>query len=80
MPHSALEPTPLFPQWTGRIRLASALTPLVIVTLFVPAAVVVRVAMFAFGVVFFSQPVIARIVFWFTHRYPHWTHVLELRR
>ncbi|KAI0640339.1 hypothetical protein C8Q77DRAFT_1045453 [Trametes polyzona] len=77
---NAIEPVPPFPKYTARLRLAGVLAPILLVSLFVPAALVVRGTTFALGVVFFGQPVISRFTHKFTHRFPNWRKFVELRR
>ena len=50
------------------------------IALVVPARVAVHAATFLFGVIFFSQPILAKVTYAFTHRFPHWRNILELRR
>ncbi|KAI0821958.1 hypothetical protein BC628DRAFT_1328213 [Trametes gibbosa] len=77
---NAIIPVPPFPKYTARLRLAGVLVPLLLASLFVPAALVVHGTTFALGVVFFGKPIISRFTDKFTHRFPHWRRLLELRR
>ncbi|KAH9847923.1 hypothetical protein C2E23DRAFT_846279 [Lenzites betulinus] len=77
---NAIEPVPPFPKYAARFRLAGVLIPLLLAALFVPAAVVVHGTTFALGAGFFGQPIISRFTDRFTHRFPHWRRLLELRR
>ncbi|KAH9911283.1 uncharacterized protein BXZ73DRAFT_93459 [Epithele typhae] len=76
---NAIEPVPPFPNWGPRLRLALALLPFLLVALLLPAEVVVQSVTFIFGALFFGCPVIHRIMFSLTNRYPHWTNIFVLR-
>ncbi|KAI9069704.1 hypothetical protein FKP32DRAFT_1586683 [Trametes sanguinea] len=77
---NAIEPVPPFPKYEARLRLAGVLAPLLVASVFVPAAVVVRGTTFGIGVGFFGQPIISRLASQVNHRFPHWRRLLELRR
>ncbi|EIW63709.1 uncharacterized protein TRAVEDRAFT_157425 [Trametes versicolor FP-101664 SS1] len=77
---NAIEPVPPFPKYAARLRLAGVLAPLLPVSLFVPARLVVHGTSFALGVAFFGKPVISQFTAKFTHRFPHWRRFVELRR
>ncbi|KAI0776352.1 hypothetical protein BD413DRAFT_602751 [Trametes elegans] len=77
---NAIEPVPPFPKYSARLRLAGVLAPILLVSLFVPAALVVRGATFGIGVGFFGQPIISRVTHQINHRYPNWRRLVELRR
>ncbi|KAI8980639.1 hypothetical protein BD414DRAFT_516358 [Trametes punicea] len=77
---NAIEPVPPFPKYTARLRLAGVLLPLLLTSLVVPAALIVRSTTFTTGVIFFGQPIISRVVHHVNHRYPNWRRLVELRR
>ncbi|OJT05636.1 hypothetical protein TRAPUB_3559 [Trametes pubescens] len=77
---NAIEPVPPFPKYAARLRLAGVLAPLLPVSLFVPARLVVHGTSFALGVAFFGKPVISQFTNKFTHRFPNWRRFVELRR
>ena len=77
---SALEPVAPFPKWTARLRFAGILVPLMVASLIVPVKMVVDGTMFLIGVLFFSQPILSKLTYKLTHRFPHWRKFLELRR
>ncbi|KAI0328422.1 hypothetical protein GY45DRAFT_1347169 [Cubamyces sp. BRFM 1775] len=77
---NAIEPVPPFPMYTARLRLAGIFVPLLVASLVVPAALIVRGTTFAIGVAFFSQPVISRLTHHINHRFPNWRKLVELRR
>ncbi|KAI0969028.1 hypothetical protein F4678DRAFT_440689 [Xylaria arbuscula] len=76
---NALSPTPPFPQETPRIRLASLIAPLLIVSLFTTSYLFVKGATFGVGFGFFGDPVITRGLRWLNRQYPHWQKILEMR-
>ncbi|KAI0425745.1 hypothetical protein F5Y09DRAFT_334701 [Xylaria sp. FL1042] len=76
---NALSPTPPFPQDTGRIRLASLLVPLIIVSLFTTSYMAVKGASFGVGFGFFGDPIITPGLRWLNRQYPHWQKILEMR-
>lgn len=77
---SALSPTPPFPKYAARLRLASVLAPLVLVSLFTTSYMVIKASGFMFGFVFFGDPLIVRGAKYLNRRFPHWQKVLELRK
>ncbi|RYP04857.1 hypothetical protein DL764_004180 [Monosporascus ibericus] len=76
---NALSPTPPFPRDTYRIRLAAAMVPLLLMSLFVSSYMFVKGATFGFGFAFFGDPIIARGVRILNGKFPHWQKILELR-
>ncbi len=76
---SALSPSPPFPTYTPRLRLAAPMMPLFFAQ-FISAAVFARATTFLLGFLFFGQPLLTRAAHWLTHRYPNWREYLELRK
>ncbi|KAH8099327.1 hypothetical protein BXZ70DRAFT_1065633 [Cristinia sonorae] len=77
---NALSPTPPFPTRAPRMRIAAPLVPLILITYFIKAAIVVRVFSFILGFAFFGQPLITRGFHWLNDRIHNFREYLELRR
>ncbi|KAI0801546.1 hypothetical protein C8Q74DRAFT_1191507 [Fomes fomentarius] len=75
-----LAPVAPFPKWAARIRLAGVLLPMLVASLVVPFKIVVDGTTFLIGFLFFSQPILSRVAYKLTHRFPNWRKYLELRR
>ncbi|KAN0060926.1 hypothetical protein ACQY0O_006660 [Thecaphora frezii] len=81
---NALSPTPPFSRWTPRYRLAAAVVPLLLASLFVTENMIYKSCSFGFGVGMFGQPIFDRIQFpavvaWLDRNVPDWKKYLELR-
>ncbi|KAH8645820.1 hypothetical protein BX600DRAFT_421383 [Xylariales sp. PMI_506] len=76
---NALSPTPPFPQDIYRLRLATLVSPLLVVSLFVSSYAFVKGTTFGLGFAFFGDPVITRGLRLLNRRFPHWEKLLELR-
>ncbi|KAK8124124.1 hypothetical protein PG999_004042 [Apiospora kogelbergensis] len=76
---NALSPTPPFPQQIYRMRLASLIVPVLIVSLFVTSYMFMKGVTFGVGFGFFGDPVISRGVKLLNREFPHWEKLLELR-
>ncbi|KAH7094207.1 hypothetical protein BKA62DRAFT_745207 [Auriculariales sp. MPI-PUGE-AT-0066] len=76
---NALSATPPFPQAEPRYRLAGAVVPLLLVSLFVRSDTFVKSTTFALGAGFFGWPIIWRLLNWLNMIYPKWKRFLELR-
>ncbi|RYP29750.1 hypothetical protein DL767_006571 [Monosporascus sp. MG133] len=76
---NALSPTPPFPRDTHRLRLAAAIVPLLLMSLFVTSYMFVKGTTFGFGFAFFGDPIIACGVRLLNEKFPHWQKILELR-
>ncbi|EJD34906.1 hypothetical protein AURDEDRAFT_140476 [Auricularia subglabra TFB-10046 SS5] len=76
---NALSPTPPFPGDVPRYRLAGVIAPLLLTSLFVDSAMVVKGSTFSAGALFFGWPVIWRAVHWLNLHYPKWQRLLEIR-
>jgi hypothetical protein len=77
---SALSPTPPFPKDTARVKLATALLPLLYISFKVTGAMVVKGTTFGIGFGFFADPIIWRVAIWLNRKFPHWQKFLELRK
>lgn len=76
---SALSPSPPFPTYMPRLRLAAPLVPLLLAQ-YINIVIFVRATTFLLGFLFFGQPLLTRAVHWLSHRHPYWRQYLELRR
>lgn len=76
---NALSPTPPFPREVYRLRLATLIAPLFLISLFVTSYMFMRGVTFGVGVGFFGDPIISRGLKWLNHAFPHWQKLLELR-
>ncbi|KAI3337999.1 hypothetical protein F4824DRAFT_509630 [Ustulina deusta] len=76
---NALSPTPPFPQETSRIRLASLIVPLLVISMFTTSYIFVKGASFGVGFIFFGDPIIRSGLRWLNREYPHWQKILEIR-
>ncbi|KAH8882138.1 hypothetical protein GQ53DRAFT_885822 [Thozetella sp. PMI_491] len=76
---NALSPTPPFPKSLHRLRIATLVAPLFLVSLFLTSYMLVKAAGFAAGFIFFGEPVISRLLALLDRRFPHWERFLELR-
>ncbi|EPQ28282.1 uncharacterized protein PFL1_04109 [Pseudozyma flocculosa PF-1] len=81
---NALSPTPPFNRWMPRFRLAGAVAPLLLASMFVTENMIYRGASLGFGVAMFGQPIfdrvpIAKLIEWLDRNVPDWKKYLELR-
>ncbi|CAK7200700.1 hypothetical protein SEUCBS139899_003398 [Sporothrix eucalyptigena] len=76
---NALSPTPPFPRHLYRVRLASIIVPLFLISLFVTSYMFMKGVTFGLGFAFFGDPVISRGLNWLNRKIPHWEKLLELR-
>lgn len=76
---NALSPTPPFPQHIYRLRLASLVVPLLLVSLFVTSYMFMKGVTFGVGFGFFGDPIITRGIKLLNREFPHWEKLLELR-
>lgn len=53
---------------------------MLIASLVVPFKIVVDGTTFLIGFLFFSQPILSRVAYKLTHRFPNWRKYLELRQ
>jgi hypothetical protein len=74
-----LNPTPPFPTNKYHLRLAVAITPLVLASLFVSSYMFMKGVTFGVGFGFFGDPVIQRGLALLNREFPHWQKLLELR-
>jgi hypothetical protein len=75
---NALSPTPPFHP-TKRYQLATIVAPLLLMSLFVKDAYVVKGTTFITGVAFFSDPLMQRAIKLLNEKIPDWPKYLELR-
>ena len=78
--HSALSPTPPFPQEAPRLRLAGVLVPVVAVTLFTSPAIFMKATYAGVGFGFFGAPLIWRGLDLLNRKVPNWQKYLELEK
>lgn len=78
--HSALSPTPPFPQETPRLKLAGILVPAVAVGLLTTSAMFMKMTSAIFGFGFFGDPLIWRGLDLLNKNFPHWQKLLEIRK
>ncbi|KIW08318.1 uncharacterized protein PV09_01237 [Verruconis gallopava] len=76
---NALNPTPPFPKYVYRLRLASLVLPLFLISLSTSAYIVVKGTTFAIGFGFFGDPIITPALQWLDRTYPNWQKLLEVR-
>ncbi|KAI1385145.1 uncharacterized protein F4822DRAFT_335412 [Hypoxylon trugodes] len=76
---NALSPTPPFPRDIYRLRLASLILPLFLISLFVTSYMFMKGVTFGVGFGFFGDPIISRGLKWLNHTFPNWQKLLELR-
>lgn len=77
---SALSPTPPFPRFWPRIRLALLLVPALFTSLFVTGSMFFKGSTFITGFVFFGQPVMDKGIEWLNSEFPNWQKLLEIRK
>ncbi|KAI1365145.1 hypothetical protein F5Y08DRAFT_191757 [Xylaria arbuscula] len=75
---NALSPTP-FPQNVYRVRIASLVVPLLLVSLFTSSYMFMKGTTFGLGFGFFGDPIISPGLRWLNRQYPHWQKILEMR-
>lgn len=66
--------------WTGRLRLLAVFGPLLLVSLFVTAEMVVDGTTFTLGAAFFGRPLLSRIADYVARHIPNWRELIQLRR
>ncbi|GAK63103.1 uncharacterized protein PAN0_002d1305 [Moesziomyces antarcticus] len=81
---NALSPTPPFSRWMPRCRLAGAILPVLLASLYVNETMIYKGSTFGFGFALFGQPLIDRVKFpqviaWLDRNVPDWKKYLELR-
>lgn len=74
-----LEPTPPFPKNKYHYRLASAIAPLLVISLFVTSYMFMKGLTFGIGFGFFGDPIITRGLDLLNRKFPGWQKMLELR-
>ncbi|KAF2837924.1 hypothetical protein M501DRAFT_995181 [Patellaria atrata CBS 101060] len=74
-----LSPTPPFPRHIYRLRIASLVLPLLLISLFVTSYMFMKGVTFGVGFGFFGDPVIQRGMVYLNTHYPNWQKLLELR-
>src|SRR6202035_3818631 len=77
---STLSPTTPFPQDTPRIKLASLLAPVLLLSLFLTYSMFVIRTTFITGFAFFGQPVMTMGFNWLNKTFPDWQKLLEIRK
>lgn len=77
---SLLSPTAPFPRWNGRIKLAGALVPLILITTVVTSEMFAKGFSFAVGAGFFGRTLLEKPLDWLNKNYPNWTDYLALEK
>lgn len=78
--HSALSPTPPFPQETPRFKLAGILVPAVVIGLLTTSAMFMKMITAGIGFGFFGDPLIWRGLDLLNNKFPNWQKLLEIRK
>ncbi|KAI9704003.1 MAG: hypothetical protein M1820_005624 [Bogoriella megaspora] len=76
---NALSPTPPFPRYTGRVRLAAVIVPVLGVAMVVTSYMLMKGVTFGVGFGFFGDPIIQPALHWLNTNFPNWQKLLELR-
>jgi hypothetical protein len=76
---NALSPTVPFPQNAPRIRLAAALAPVLLISIFTSSYMFVKINGLVIGFGFFADPLIWRAASYLNRKIPNWQKFLELR-
>lgn len=76
---NALSPTSPFPRNMPRIKLAAALTPALLISLFTSSYMFMKMNGFLVGFVFFAEPLITHAASYLDKNFPHWQKLLEFR-
>ncbi|KAH8774822.1 hypothetical protein BGZ57DRAFT_1016413 [Hyaloscypha finlandica] len=76
---NALSPTPPFPKERHRIQLASALVPVLLVSLFTSSYMFMKMNWLFVGFGFFADPLIWRALSYLNREFPDWQKLLEIR-
>ncbi|EST06211.1 Protein of unknown function DUF3292 [Kalmanozyma brasiliensis GHG001] len=81
---NALSPTPPFSRWKPRARLAGAVLPVFLASLYVNETMIYKGTTFGMGFALFGQPLIDRVKFpavieWLDRNIPDWKKYVELR-
>ena len=76
---NALSPTAPFPQTPPRLRLASAIVPLLAISLAVTSYMFMKGVTFGVGIGFFGDPITVRGYRLLNEKFPNWQQMLELR-
>jgi hypothetical protein len=78
--NSALSPTPPFRKDTARFKFGGALLPILLLSLVLRSAWVMRGTTFLLGAAFFGQPGINVGWRWLNTNYPTWAEKLDLNK
>ncbi|KAJ5643654.1 uncharacterized protein N7484_006161 [Penicillium longicatenatum] len=73
---NALAGTAPFPRLAPRLRLASVIVPLCLISAFVNSYIFMKASGFLIGVVFFGDPIIWRSIKFLDFHIPHWQKIL----
>ncbi|KAH9890750.1 hypothetical protein F4778DRAFT_366447 [Xylariomycetidae sp. FL2044] len=76
---NALSPTAPFPKDVYRLRLASLILPVLLMSLFVSSYMFIKGTTFGVGFAFFGDPIIVPFLKWLNRQYPNWQKLLEVR-
>ncbi|KAJ6166862.1 hypothetical protein N7470_002309 [Penicillium chermesinum] len=75
---NALSGTPPFSQQLARLRLASVVFPLWLVSMFTPSYVMIKISGLLTGFIIFGDPVVVRGIAYLNRYYPNWPELLQL--
>lgn len=76
---NALSPTPPFPKEKPRIKLAACLAPVLLISIFTPSYMFIKMNGLFVGLGFFGDPLIWRALSYLNKEFPHWQKLLEIR-
>ncbi len=76
---NALSPTPPFPKNTARMKLASVLAPLLIVSLFTSSYMFMKISWLIIGFGFFADPLLWSGLDILNRKFPNWQEMLQIR-
>lgn len=76
---NALSPTPPFHPYKHRLKLASCLVPVLLISLFVTPYMFIKANGFILGSAFFGDPIIMKAAHYLNHEFPNWQKLLEIR-
>ncbi|PBP28867.1 hypothetical protein BUE80_DR000130 [Diplocarpon rosae] len=76
---NALSPTAPFPKDKPRIKLATVLAPVLLVSVFTSSYMFMKLNSFLLGFGFFADPVVWRAAAYLNKKFPHWQKFLEIR-
>jgi hypothetical protein len=76
---NALSPTAPFPKEKPRLKLATVLAPVLLISLFTSSYIFMKLNGLFVGLGFFGDPLIWRGLSYLNRKFPHWQKLLEIR-